>query len=103
MKIYLSGKMTGLTKRQILRNFGKAEKKLIKAGFSVMNPSVTYHMKNIKEFSYEEWLKIDFTMLDVCDAIYMLDNYQDSEGAKKELAYAISKGKKVYYGRKRNF
>ena len=96
-KIYVSGKMTGLSKRQILKKFNKAESLLTKKGFSVMNPAVAYYMKNIKDFSYDDWLKIDFAMLDACDAIYMLNNYEDSLGAQKELDYAIKNKKAVIY------
>lgn len=35
-KVYLSGKMTGLTPKQIKKNFGKAEKLFSKRGFSVV-------------------------------------------------------------------
>lgn len=100
MKIYISGKMTGLTPRQIKKNFNKLEENLILHFghcVSVMNPAVTYNMKSYKEFSYEDWLKIDFAMIDVCDSVYLLKNWEDSEGAKKEIAYAFRTNKKIFF------
>lgn len=99
MKIYLSGKMTGLKPRQIKKNFKRAEEKILMTlgDASIMNPAVTYHMSSIKEFSYLDWLKIDFAMIDACDAVFLLPNWVDSEGAKKEIVYAFSHNKKVFY------
>ena len=34
--------------------------------------------------------------LETCDAIYLLDGWHKSEGARKELATAIAYGLKIY-------
>lgn len=36
-------------------------------------------------------------MIDQCDAIYVLLNYENSKGTKKEIEYAKSTGKRVIY------
>jgi hypothetical protein len=36
-------------------------------------------------------------MIDQCDAIYVLLNYENSKGTKKEIEYAESTGKQVIY------
>ena len=105
MKIYISGKMTGLSKEKIWDNFRKVETFIIKHGHhygnkkieSVMNPAVTYAMQKFNAFSYEDWLHIDFAMLDACDAVALLPNWKDSMGAKREIAYAYKHGKHVCY------
>lgn len=106
MKIYISGKMTGLSPRQIKKNFKIVEKFFTRdisvnedgeTIESVMNPAVTYNMKKYDAFSYEDWLHIDFAMIDACDAIMVLPNWEDSMGAKREIAYAHKRGKKVYF------
>lgn len=105
MKIYISGKMTGLSKEKIWDNFRKVETFIIKHGHhygnkkieSVMNPAVTYAMQKFNAFSYEDWLRIDFAMLDACDAVALLPNWKDSMGAKREIAYAYKHGKHVCY------
>lgn len=91
-KIYISGKMKGLTQEQIDLNFGKAEYVLRINGCDVINPSKV-HIKGLK---YEELLQVDFRLIDLCDGIILLDNWTDSEGAAREKAYAIATGKPVY-------
>lgn len=104
MKVYISGKMTGLSEKKIWNNFRKVETFLVKHGVhddkkfeSVMNPAVTYAMQKFNAFSYEDWMHIDFAMLDACDAIALLPNWKDSMGAKREIAYAYKHGKEVCY------
>jgi len=45
----------------------------------------------------EEWIKGDLEILSRCDAIYMLPNWHDSEGAKKEHAFAKEHHIIVFY------
>lgn len=104
MKVYISGKMTGLSEEKIWNNFRKVETFLVKYGKhdnkkieSIMNPAVTYAMQKFNAFSYEDWLHIDFAMLDACDAVALLPNWKDSMGAKREIAYAYKHGKHVCY------
>ena len=85
MKVYISGKMTGLSEEKIWDNFRKVETFLVKHGVhgnkkleSIMNPAVTYAMQKFNAFSYEDWLHIDFAMLDACDAVALLPNWKDS-------------------------
>ena len=42
-------------------------------------------------------MQIDFRLIDIAEAIFMLDGWQKSKGACAELAYAKSIGKKVLY------
>ena len=98
MKFYLSGKMTGLKPEQIWKNF-KCVENMVKTWNgceSVMNPAVTYAMEKFDAFSYEDWLKIDFAMLDACDAVVLLPNWENSMGAKREIVHAWETGKKIF-------
>lgn len=103
MKYYLSGKMTGLKEEEIWKNFQRAENIVIDnwrddyGCMSVMNPAVTYAMRKFDAFSYEDWLKIDFAMLDACDAVVLLPNWEDSMGAKREIMHAWETKKVVYF------
>jgi hypothetical protein len=104
MKVYISGKMTGLSEEKIWENFRKVETFLAKHACygnekieAVMNPAVTYAMQKYSAFSYEDWLHIDFAMLDACDCVALLPNWKDSMGAKREIAYAYKHGKEVCY------
>lgn len=42
--------------------------------------------------SYDDFIKRDCEILNRCDAIYLLPNWKDSEGAKKERKYAVKYG-----------
>lgn len=93
MKVYISGKMTGLTKKHYSENFSKAERLLTSKGCEVVNPCAIDGLP----FSREEYLKIDLLLIYFCDAIYMLKNWEDSEGAKKELEEAKDLGLEIMY------
>ncbi|WP_252214444.1 DUF4406 domain-containing protein [Clostridium sp. VAP41] len=90
MKVYIAGKITGLKNYKEI--FNKAENKLLSEGNQVMNPAVLN-----EGFNYEVYMPICLTMLEVCDAIYMLSNWKDSKGAKVEHEYAKIQGKKIIY------
>jgi len=90
MKIYIAGKITGLENYKEL--FNRKEKELLEKGCTVMNPSVLPD-----GFEHEEYMKICFSMIDVCDSIYLLSNWKDSKGAQMEWLYAQKNNKGVYY------
>lgn len=90
MKVYIAGKVTGLPNYK--EHFDKAEKELIAKGHLVMNPSVLP-----QGWDWEDYLPICYAMIDVCDVVYMLNNWQDSKGANLELACAEFKRKEIWY------
>lgn len=90
MKIYIAGKINGLENYK--EKFKEAENKLISEGHVCMNPSILP-----EGFPYEAYMPICTAMINQCEAVYMLDNWKDSRGAKVELEYAKVTGKKVLY------
>lgn len=82
-RVYISGKITGLSEKEWTENFEAAEKALTEAGYRVINPA-----KVQADLDYSEYLTIDIILLGRCDAIFMIDNWQDSNGAKAERATA---------------
>ena len=90
MKIYIAGKITGLDNYKEL--FNKAENELLAKGYKVMNPSILP-----EGFTWSEYMGICFKMIDICDEVYMLNNWEDSKGAKAENLYATGLGKKISY------
>ena len=80
-RIYISGKITGTD--DYMERFAKAEKYLITKGYSVLNPAkVNAQMPS--DTTYDEYMQMALTMLQMADSIYMLKNWQDSNGAKIE-------------------
>ena len=92
--IYIAGPMRGKENNNETAFFN-AEKRLNRRGFTVINPltigrgiasdeviaSDADFLRNVMRF---ERMLIRF-----CDAIYMLEGWQDSQGAKAELVTAI--------------
>lgn len=94
MKIYISGAITGTD--DYMERFAKAEKGLTENGYSAINP-VKVNAQLPEDTSYEEYMKMCFCMLDMCDSIYMLSNYENSKGACMEYGYAMSKDMIIMY------
>lgn len=92
MKIYIAGKITG--NPDYKNQFAEAEHTLINLGHSVMNPA---WICAGKEFNYEDYMTVSGAMQKVCDAVFFLDNWEDSKGARREQLSAITKGQKQFY------
>lgn len=91
-RIYLSGAITGTT--DYMDRFCKAEKELTEKGYVVINPAKVNSMMPV-ETTYEEYMKMSMTMLDMCDYIYMLKGWQQSRGANREYGYALGTDKVI--------
>ena len=64
---------------------------LVKQGILPISP---LHLFSFMEddLQREEILQVCFRLIDICDEVWV---YGDSEGCRKERAYALSRGKKV--------
>ena len=94
MKIYISGAITGTD--NYMERFAKAEKELTEKGYSVVNPAKV-NAQLPEDTTYEEYMKMCFCMLDMCDAIYMLKTWNKSCCANRELGYAMAKDMIIMY------
>lgn len=90
--VYVSGKITG--DKNFKHNFRRMEKTLVKRGFNVINPC---KIGCYDFFGYEDYMHVDFALIDVADTIYMMQNWRNSAGARRELEYAIQKRKKILF------
>ena len=86
MKIYISGAITGTD--DYMERFAKAEKELTEKGYSVVNPAKV-NAQLPEDTSYEEYMKMCFCMLDMCEAIFMLKGWSKSCSANREYWYAM--------------
>ncbi|MDO4728392.1 MAG: DUF4406 domain-containing protein [Bacteroidota bacterium] len=94
MKIYISGKISGLDIEQAQKNFDNAEQLISAIGLTPVNP-----LKNglTLPHSWEQHLLKDIENLMDCDGILMLENWLDSKGARIENNIANEMGKVVLY------
>ena len=88
--IYISGPMTGID--NLNRDmFDEAESLLLECGENPINPH-----NFPKQETYDDYLMIDLEMIAMAaDAIALLPGWEKSNGAKKELAAAISLGLEI--------
>ena len=94
MIIYISGGITNNPNYE--EDFRKGEEWLKLNDFTPINPcKLNYALP--KTLTYEQLMQIDYALIDISEAIFMLKGWQKSKGACAELAYAKSIGKKVYY------
>ena len=102
--IYIAGKYRAKTEWQLIENIRAAEsaaRRLWSEGWACICPHKnTSHFGGLfpdEEKDYRTWIEGDLEILRRCDAIYMLKNWQTSNGAKKELQLALLLGLEIYY------
>ena len=90
MKIYISGAIS--KEFNYMKKFKEAEEYLKTMGHVPLNPTVIPPI-----LSYDEHMKIDLAMVEVCDAIYMLKGWENSKGANIEYVNAINNKKIILF------
>jgi len=96
--IYISGKITGLSRLEVVEKFKSAEQKLRSFGYShIINPVNLDHTKNINE-DYDQYMKTDIKSMMDCNTLYVLPCWKDSTGAKIELQLAIQLNFNIIWG-----
>lgn len=93
MKVYISGKITGLKLKQAMQNFANAELLLGSAGMTPVNPLNGADQKK----SWKQHMVRDVELLLGCEAILLLRNWTDSKGARIEKNIAVECGMKILH------
>ena len=93
-KIYISGPISGLPLETVYNNFTNAEVQLLEQGYEVVNPINNGLPTNA---TWEEHMRADLRLLLDCDAIYMLEGWEKSRGARIEYALAVDLKMDIQY------
>ena len=118
MKIYISGKIGEEVISEATRaKFARAERMLKAKGYEVFNPACEEWQRHVwvmyekDRHSKEPWLDgmfpdlygytllRDLMVLSAKDAIYMLADWTESDGANVELVFARATGKRIFWER----
>ena len=94
MKVYISGKISGLDFKEVKKRFLEAEGFLESLGIEAVNP-----LKNGLSVD-DAWIKHlcrDIELLHECSHIYMMDGWQEGTGSCVEYDFAIRTGKTVLF------
>lgn len=76
-KIYLGGKISGLTRIEALQKFGLVEMALQAQGYSVVNPLNIVDPNS----TWEDAMRICIKEMMDCDEVYFMECWIDSPGA----------------------
>lgn len=90
IKIYISGKISGLPLDQARQNFENAENKLCDEVYfhcQIINPMKSVPFKEGKSWWY--YMRKDLKLLWGCDVIYVQKNWKTSKGAIIEIIFSI--------------
>lgn len=93
-KIYISGPISGLPLETVCNNFTNAEVELLEQGYEPVNP---FNNGLPTTATWEEHMRADLKLLLDCDAIYMLEGWEKSRGARIEYALAVDLKMDIQY------
>ena len=96
MKVYISGKITGMPMDEVEKLFEKAEREMRKCFDDVLSPLWIPVNQNNPEWRH--YMIEDIKVLVDCDAIYMISNWKESRGAILEHHIAKELGMNIIYG-----
>ena len=97
-KIYLSGKVRGIDKEEVKKNFATAAAEVTRHGWEPVNPVVLVDEMEKEIAGNEKRLMLALLAeLADCDGIWMIDGWRGSRGAACEYNFALSSGIKVVH------
>jgi hypothetical protein len=94
MRIYISGPVTGT--EDYMARFQAAEHKLEEKGYTVINPAKV-NAELPDTLAHNEYMVVSLAMMELCDAVYMMDGWQESKGCSIEFEHAFNNGLAIVF------
>jgi hypothetical protein len=94
MKVYISGQIGNLPEEEYQQNFAVGMEEVRAMNMHPVNPCNLLHEH---DKSWQSYMKHDIIEMLKCDALYMLNNWHNSKGAKIEWQIATFLGMQVFY------
>lgn len=94
MRIYIAGPITGLVYEDALRAFAMAEASLRRDGHEPVNPMA---IEPTPDLPWAEYMRQDIPQLLSCEAIYLLEGWENSKGARLEKHIAEQLGMTILF------
>ena len=91
VKVFISGKVSGMDYYVAFNKFSEEEAMLSRIGYEVVNPTKLCK----KHWSWLRCMVVCLWNLLWCNCVYQLDNWLDSRGARIEYKWAKFLGKKI--------
>lgn len=99
-KIYIAGKISGLPIERAMENFSIIAFALAWEGYEPVNP---FEVVNNPDAEWSHAMKLGIKALMDCNAIFMMENWKDSLGARIEHNLAMALGIQIIYEDKCSF
>ena len=93
-RIYISGPISKGDKNHNLKQSFDAQERLIRAGFSPLNPMLTMLLPCEQFIEHQVWIDVDLPWVAMSDAVLRLPG--ESAGADQECDYADELGIPIY-------
>jgi Domain of unknown function (DUF4406) len=94
--VYLAGPITPKNGVLVEEHVTKALRvylSLIRDGIPAFCPQLCAAFPSAFTVPYDQWIAIDRVLIDRCTHVFLLDGWQESEGARREAEYAEEQGK----------
>ena len=92
-RVYISGAITGVSDYKEIFDKAETELKRKYPFVEVIKPTMVILPQSC---THEDYMKVDFALMDIADSIYMLKGWEKSKGACMEFWYAMAKGKTIF-------
>ncbi|WP_206460401.1 DUF4406 domain-containing protein [Anaerovorax sp. IOR16] len=97
-KVYIAGRITGISRIEAIKKFGEVEKDLEEKQATPFNPLCLP-----EGFAWEDYMEICLSAVNRCDTVVMLDNWTSSKGAQVEYGHAFKNNKDIYFYKDGNY